>query len=83
MMTGVLLAFLTQFSFHGSANVFASENLIECVLDSDGLCNDTRMVLVQTSSDESSEDDQFKIGVMEPITGIAESCDKPLVQANQ
>jgi len=82
MMTGVLLAFLTQFSFHGSANVFASENLIECVLDSDGLCNDTRMVLIQTSSDESSEDDQFKIGVVEPITGIAESCGKPL-QANQ
>ena len=81
MMTGVLLAFLTQFSLHGNANVFASENLIECVLDSDGLCNDTRMVLIQTSSGESSEDDQFKIGVVEPITGIAESCSKPL-QAN-
>ena len=82
MMTGVLLAFLTQISLYGGANVFASENIIECVLDSDGLCNDTRMVLVQTSSDESSNDDYFKIGVMEPITGIAESCGKSL-QANQ
>ena len=82
MMTGVLLAFLTQISLYGGANVFASENIIECVLDSDGLCNDTRMVLVQTSSDESSNDDYFKIGVMEPITGIAESCGK-LLQANQ
>ena len=82
VMTGVLLAFLTQISLYGGANVFASENIIECVLDPDGLCNDTRMVLVQTSSDESSKEDQFNIGVKEPVTGIAKSCDKPL-QANQ
>lgn len=83
MMTGVLLAFLTHFSLYGGANVFASEKIIECVLDSDGLCNDTRMVLVQTSSDESSNDDHFKICVIEPITGIAETCGKPLVQTDQ
>lgn len=56
LLTGMLLALLALFTLHSSANVSASENIIECVLDSEGHCNDTRAVLVQISSDEVSDD---------------------------
>lgn len=64
MLTGVLLAFLALFTLHTSANVSASENIIECVLDSEGLCNDTRVKLNQISSDEVS-DGHRKIDAMD------------------